>query len=284
MNAPTMVAAKPFFADLPGRGRRLCIHSPPVGPLRGAVLQVHAFAEEMNKTRRMAALGARALAAVGFGVLQIDLLGCGDSDGGFGDATWNEWLRDLAWAAEWLRERHVAPLTLWGQRAGALLAAEAASSLPGTYDLLVWCPITQGKAVVQHLYRLEAASRWRTGEEKAAVAQLKSLLAAGRSIDVAGYEIGAELVRSLDAASFAPPAPERAAHCRRMTWLEVSGSNAVADLSHGALAQIERWQAAGIPTQARCVPGQAFWRTVEAVDAPALVDATVSAMLDRAVP
>jgi len=33
----------------------------------------------MNKSRRMAALQARVFAAMGFGVLQIDLFGCGDS-------------------------------------------------------------------------------------------------------------------------------------------------------------------------------------------------------------
>ncbi len=39
------------------------------------VVHVHAFAEEMNKSRRMAAMQSRALAAAGFAVLQIDLLG-----------------------------------------------------------------------------------------------------------------------------------------------------------------------------------------------------------------
>lgn len=282
-----MVAIEPFVADLPGRGRRLCIHhNPPHGPVRGAVLHVHAFAEEMNKTRRMCALGARALAAAGFGVLQIDLLGCGDSEGSFGDATWREWLRDLAWAAQWLHERHDAPLTLWGVRAGALLAAQAATSLPWACDLLVWCPVTQGRAVVQQLYRLEAAAHWRTGDEKAAIAQLKSQLAAGESIDVAGYVVSSELMHSLEEATLAPPAGQGAARGRRITWLEVSGSNAEAGLSPAARAQLERWREAGASAQARCVAGPAFWQTVEVVDVPALVHETVALLLetDRGTP
>lgn len=280
MNAPTRAAIEPFFADLPGRGRRLCIHSTPVGPVRGAVLHVHAFAEELNKTRRMSALAARALAAAGFAVLQVDLLGCGDSDAGFEEATWDDWLRDLAWAAHWLQERHDAPLTLWGVRAGALLAAEAAKSLPGAYDLLLWCPITQGKAVVQQLLRLEAASHWKSGGEQAAIARLKSQLANGQSIEVAGYEIGAGLVHSLEAASFMPPAQASTALCRRMTWLEVSGSDAEADLSANARGQIDRWRAAGTRAHARSVAGPAFWQTVEDTEALALVHATVALMLE----
>ena len=43
--------------------------------------QVKAWAEEMNKARRMAALQARLLAENGYAVLQIDLHGCGDSSG-----------------------------------------------------------------------------------------------------------------------------------------------------------------------------------------------------------
>ncbi len=50
----------------------------------------------MNKSRRMAALQARAFAAMGFGVLQIDLFGCGDSSGDFSDARWDIWKQDLA--------------------------------------------------------------------------------------------------------------------------------------------------------------------------------------------
>jgi len=42
----------------------------------------------MNKSRRMVALQARALAGRGFAVLQMDALGCGDSAGDMQDATW----------------------------------------------------------------------------------------------------------------------------------------------------------------------------------------------------
>ena len=88
-------------------GQRFCLFHQPDGrrAWRGAVVYVHPFAEEMNRSRRMAALQARALAAAGFAVLQIDLHGCGDSSGDFGDASWEGWIEDVRLAAAWLRER-----------------------------------------------------------------------------------------------------------------------------------------------------------------------------------
>ncbi|WP_229425321.1 hypothetical protein [Massilia sp. Se16.2.3] len=86
MNEPARAPADAFFLDTQG-GRRFCLYHAPIGECRGALVYVHPFAEEMNRSRRMAALQARALAARGIGVLQLDLHGCGDSVGDFGDAT-----------------------------------------------------------------------------------------------------------------------------------------------------------------------------------------------------
>ena len=113
-----------FFLPV-GDGQRFCIYHPPQTSVeRGAVLYLHPFAEEMNKSRRMASLQSRALAEAGYGVLQIDLLGCGDSSGDFSDATWEAWRGDVVHAVAWLRQRTSAPLTLWGLRVGCLLAVE----------------------------------------------------------------------------------------------------------------------------------------------------------------
>src|SRR6476646_41057 len=120
-------AVAPFFlADETGGQRLGILHRPATDRVRGAIVHVHAFAEEMNKARRMAALQARAFANAGYAVLQCDLLGCGDSSGDFGDATWDAWVDDVLLACRWLTERTRAPLWLWGLRAGCLLAGEAA--------------------------------------------------------------------------------------------------------------------------------------------------------------
>ena len=88
-------SAKPFFLDIHTRelGRRFAVyHAPAVDQMRGQIVYLHPFAEEMNKSRRMAALQSRALASAGFAVRQLDLLGSGDSEGDFGDASWDLWV------------------------------------------------------------------------------------------------------------------------------------------------------------------------------------------------
>ena len=141
------VQPKAFFlpAELAEGGQRFCLFYPAEwgqngGAARGLVLYIHPFAEEMNKARRMAALQARALAQGGYSVLQIDLSGCGDSSGDFGDATWKGWVNDVVQGCHWLRGQSNiqsaasdnVPLWLWGLRAGCLLAVEASGQLVET--------------------------------------------------------------------------------------------------------------------------------------------------------
>lgn len=110
---PDTHPAESFFLKT-GSGERFCLyHSPhPDRECRGALIYVHPFGDEMNKSRRMAAIQARAFSAMGLGVLQIDLFGCGDSSGEFGDARWNIWSQDLVLAKNWLENRVTAPISL----------------------------------------------------------------------------------------------------------------------------------------------------------------------------
>lgn len=264
-----------FFLQAPDGGHRLCVHTPPSAPLRGVVLHAHAFGEEMNKSRRMAALGARALAQAGFAVLQIDLIGCGDSSGDFADATWAQWLDDLHLGADWLARHHDAPLWLWGHRAGALLAGALRPRLPSC-NLLLWNPVLQGKAVTQQMLRLKAAADWAAGDGgRAATAAAKAELAAGRAVEIAGYVLTPAMASALDGASLAPPPGAGA----RLVWLEVAGRDGEPALSPAAQAQLPRWRAAGWQVQAHAVPGPLFWQTVEIEDAPALPRATADALV-----
>jgi exosortase A-associated hydrolase 2 len=91
--------AQAFFLDATP-GQRFCMYySVAVDTkIQGAIIYIHPFADEMNMSRRMAALQAKQFAAKGFAVLQIDLLGCGDSSGEFGDARWDIWKEDIALA------------------------------------------------------------------------------------------------------------------------------------------------------------------------------------------
>lgn len=254
-------------------GKRLCLYHPPAGgSARGAVVYVHPWAEEMNKSRRMAAMQARALADAGYAVLQIDLHGCGDSSGDFGDATWAAWIDDVRLAAKWLQARHDAPLWIWGLRAGCLLAVEAARELDGPSCLLFWQPVPAGKVVLQHFLRLKVAGDLQGGSAKAMIAEMRRQLSSGEAVEIAGYSLAPALALGLEKARM--DATPRVA---RLEWIELA-TRADAPLLPASVQVIQAWQSAGVPVRTTVVTGPAFWQTAEIEDAPALIPATVDSM------
>jgi exosortase A-associated hydrolase 2 len=263
-----------FFLD--GQpGQRLCLyHAAGDGKARGAVIYLHPFAEEMNKSRRMAALQARTMAAAGFDVVQIDLLGCGDSSGDFADADWQAWQRDILLAYRWLRTRSQAPLTLWGLRAGCLLAANATVSLPEGANFIFWQPTVSGKQHWQQFMRLKMAGELASGQGKGITEQIRQQLAAGHSVEIAGYHVSPALADGLGGAELQPPP---AGHSGRVAWFELSMRDEPA-LALVSLKNIEQWRAAGWEVDAQTVHGPSFWQTTEIEDAPELIAATVAAL------
>ena len=263
----------------PAGGQRMAVLRLPQGPARGAVLHVPAFAEELNKSRRMVALASRALSDAGYAVLQIDLHGCGDSSGEFADTSWEQWLADVTAAADWLRARHGGEFWLWGLRAGCLLAAEAARQLPGPQRLLLWQPQTSGRLVLQQFLRLKMASQMQQGASKGVTEALRRDLDAGQTVDIAGYQLGPALARGLEAATLqAPQAGGSGGAGDRLVWLEVTSREPLA-LLPAAAAPLAQWRATGHAVQAQAVAGPPFWQTLEIEEAPALVDASVAAVL-----
>jgi len=266
--------ADPFFLDLGARGRRLCIHHWPAVPVQRCIVYVHPFAEEMNKSRRMAAECARMLAAAGHAVLQVDLLGCGDSDGDLGDATWDDWVLDVVDATRWLQQRHDRRATFWGLRSGALIAAQAAARMGQAADFVFWQPATRGDPLLQQFLRLKVAAQLRDdgGGARESTGALRAELEAGRSVEVAGYVLPPALAQGLSSASL-DPLP----HPGTVTWLELSSRPDPALLPASAAA-IERWRGAGHRVDAQVLAGPAFWSATEIETAPALTSATVSAL------
>lgn len=264
------MAPEAFFLPV-ADGQRFCLYHAADRPL-GALLYLHPFAEEMNKARRMAALQSRQLAANGFSVLQIDLHGCGDSAGDFADATWESWLADAQRALAWLREYCDAPLWLWGLRSGCLLAAEAARQLDAPVNFLFWQPVISGKQYLQQFLRLKVAGEMLSGDGKGVMEELKAQLAAGQSVEVAGYTLSAGMAHGLVSAELSPPAQPGHLH-----WLEVS-ARPEATLAPAAQKRIEQWQAAGFTSASAVLPAPTFWQTTEIEEAPALLDATLAAL------
>jgi exosortase A-associated hydrolase 2 len=277
------IRTEALLADLhPGvLGRRFLLHRSPVSePVRALVVYVHPFAEEMNKSRRMATLQSIALAKSGWAVLQIDLLGCGDSGGDFGDATWNHWVDDVVQAAHWLMSRHVAagaPLWLWGLRAGCLLAGHAAERLARPVNYLFWQPTPSGQVILQQFLRLKLAGDMIGSHGKGAMTAMRQALASGQAVDVAGYRLSPELAQGLAEATLKPtPMPSR------VEWLELS-SRAQPALSPTSSMAVDRWRAAGHAVRPAAVTGPAFWQTTEIEWSSALLEESTARLNATAV-
>jgi len=258
-------------------GQRFCLFHPARNyKACGAVIYVHPFAEEMNKARRMAALQARAMANAGFDVLQIDLLGCGDSSGDFSDATWQTWTDDILTGYLWLRTRSQAPLILWGLRAGCLLATNAADKLTEQVNFIFWQPVISGKQHWQQFMRLKMAGGLTSGAAKGVNENIKKQLAAGQTVEIAGYSVSPLLADSLEKAELKMPDVPPS----RVILLELSTRH---DAMLAVLSQkrVEEWQVSGINVEAKVVRGPGFWQTTEIEDAPELIAATMSALESR---
>jgi exosortase A-associated hydrolase 2 len=231
----------------------------------------------MNKARHVTAAAARALAERGFGVLTVDLIGCGDSPGDFADAEWDAWVDDVVASVYWARTRGTGPIWLWALRAGALLASAALPRLDESASLLLWQPVLSGRSHLTQFLRLGiAAGVVGEGVERSGTKQLLARLARGQAVEIAGYTLSPSLCDGLATAEFTLP-PDRV---ERIVWLEVDAS-ARTSLSTAGEAMIDTLRSRGVRLDARVVPGPGFWQAVELADCPALIEAS-SAMLARA--
>ena len=277
------MSVEAFFLPVGGE-QRFCIFHPADAPTpRGLVLYVHPFAEEMNKSRRMAALQSRALARTGYAVLQIDLLGCGDSAGDFGNAGWKTWVNDVVQASVWLRwrchtkgaTRDNAPLWLWGLRAGCLLCTQAATYIEEPCHFLLWQPPLSGKLMLQQFLRLKLAADMLDGRASKTMDSLRNALSNGESVEIAGYTVTAELALGLEAALLTPPAGS--GKNMRVEWLEVSGLEPPR-LNPFPADTLDTWRQAGYELVRHVTPGPAFWQSSEIRDAPELITATTAVL------
>jgi exosortase A-associated hydrolase 2 len=297
-----MSTAGPFFHRA-GDGDRFCYYHPPYSdatggdprPGRGCILAVHAFAEEMNKTRAAVAEGARALADAGYAVLQIDLAGCGDSAGDFEDATWSRWLADLGDAWQWLAQVAPGPRWLWGTRFGALLADDFAGVCSPPVDgLLLWQPVVNGAQHLGQFLRLKTVNSLLKNAgtnapaegavSPVAQASPRADLASGLPVEVAGYRLNPALADAIEQARLGAHEGDEPGDARvpsTVRWFEVSSqaSGAAAPtISPVAVRVADRWRHHGSDVTVRTVVGNAFWQTLEVERCDALVAATVEAL------
>ena len=262
----------PLFIDANGR-RLFALYRPASDrfgdEVRGSVLYLPPFAEEMNRARRMATLLGRALSEAGYAFLNLDLTGTGESDGDFADARWETWQDDVRAAARWLEAESGAAPVLLGLRTGALLAASV-----GGAPLILWQPVASGARMLNQFLRIRIAAHLSGGPVEIADG-LRAEWDAGRAVEVAGYAVNPDLAAALETLELAGmvPAAESATG-----WIETGGAED--GPSPAAQRVIGAWRDRGARIETRVVEGEPFWTIQETTVAPAMIDATLE-MLGR---
>ncbi len=263
-----------FF--LPGgvtAGGRFCLVTRAEVP-KGTLVFAHAFAEEMNKSRRMVALAAAAFAAHGWNTLQVDFTGCGDSDGDFGDASWAAWNGDLQDAWRWAEAHLSAALALRSLRSLWLVLSDWLRSSGVIAPLLLWQPVANGRQHLTQFLRLKAAGEMLAdADAKASMEAIRGSLQAGEAVDIAGYRLSGALASGMEAATLALPA----AYGAPVAAFEVGPPDRT-EVSPALRMLVERWSKAGVQVRAEAVVGPAFWQTQEIELCPALIEASVKAL------
>jgi exosortase A-associated hydrolase 2 len=212
-------------------------------------------------------------------VLLVDLYGTGDSAGDFADASFRGWSADLQTAAGWLGERGVGELDVLAVRGGALLLQDL--KLPAGMRngrAVLWQPLIDGRLLVAQFLRLRVAEEMTRGERDGESVDVRKLLRNDGRVEVGGYEITRELVAELEA--IADPL-SRPGDWRTWHWFEVTAPG-VAEPGTAAQRGIAALRSRGAVVSAQAVAGDPFWATPEVAVAPALIEATVTALAETA--
>lgn len=278
-NSPDSFPAENFFLKT-NFGECFCLYHKPNPDKKciGGLIYVHPFGEEMNKSRRMAAIQARAFAAMGFGVLQIDLFGCGDSQGQFGNARWDIWKQNLKSAADWLEKQITIPISLWGLRLGALLALDFARSYEKKIGkIILWQPVINGELFMTQFLRLRVANEMlgSVNEKTSGTKTLRSSLAEGAHIEVAGYELTYELTGVIDdLKAINLMVSEVPVH-----WIEIVSKPGRA-MSPAGTKVVREWNKEKDGNiNVHLVPCMPFWATQEISECPELITATTNILI-----
>jgi exosortase A-associated hydrolase 2 len=256
-------------------GDLFAIYYPPTagGQPKKAFLHIPAFAEEMNKSRRMVALQARAFAQQGYGVLVTDLYGTGDSFGNFSEATWSIWQQNIDRAIQWLAEQGAESINLWSLRMGVLLAMDFVANSGAKIDQLIcWQPVLNGETFITQFLRLRvAAAVMNRNAPQEKTSELKQQLLNGKAIEVAGYLLNPDLIKPM----LALRANELDLSAVKNLALFEIVTSADKDVSPANAKFIETLHSKNQMATIKTLVGSPFWSTQEIVEVPQLLTETM---------
>lgn len=245
----------------------------PAADVRGCVLVVPPFTEEMNKCRRMVTEVASALADRGVATVLPDLYGTGDSGGDFADANWDVWQSDIFRTSRWCAERGWPVQGILAVRLGCALAVAAMASgrLPSVARSALWQPMFDGRRFLAQFLRLRIAASLML-DQKESLAGLRARLHAGEVLEIAGYGLSSRLAADLD--SLGPP-DGLPRGFGESAWLEVVRERD-ARLPVPSQNLIEQTLTHGGQVREFLIVGEPFWASTEIVVVPKIISETVA--------
>ena len=144
---------RPFYfgaADRPLFG----VYSAPAARVvpRGGVAVCYPFGQEYLRSHRALRELCHQLNEQGQHTLRFDYFGCGDSSGLAEESSIDQWLTDIGYGVEELREAAgLERVTLLGLRLGGLLAAVAGGRGLPLSRLVLWDPVLSGRAYLEEI-------------------------------------------------------------------------------------------------------------------------------------
>jgi hypothetical protein len=138
--------------------------------------------------------------------------------------------------------------------------------------LLLWQPALNGEQHIDQFLRFELAGQALKGNKRYDRSDLWEQLRSGGSLVVAGYELSSTLAMQIASVRLADLNPA----ARRVRWLDIGPADAVA--SPAVANVLSGWQERESPAEWRSVPGQHFWRNVDAQKSPELISASLEAL------
>lgn len=259
-------------------GRLFCCHWRPQAENWSGhcVLVAAPFTEEMNRSRYMVTLLAQTLAEKGIGVVCVDALGTGDSEGDFVQSTWQSMVNAMHVASNVAASAGYRSTSVLGIRLGALVALYAQSLIANLKDFHFWQPLLDGKPMLTQMLRVKMAASLNRAEDKGSTRIFEQQIAAGQPVEVSGYAISPTLFGELNEVNHqkadVPSCP--------IHWYSILPS---ADRQPGRadLKIQQSWAQLNKQFVTHSIIGPAFWQAHERTLVPELVAATATQVASR---
>ncbi len=162
----------------------------------GGVVIVPSICNDFLRSYRREVILARQLAEQGVAVQRFHYTGTGNSDGEELDLTYPQMVRDVTVARRCLADAAgEGPVAFFGTRFGALVAAAAATEVPGAPLVLVE-PVVSGEKFFREAWRAPMAKALRDGDAPTPREALLAQLDEQGWVDVLGHTVGRALQQS----------------------------------------------------------------------------------------